>query len=110
MQFHFALVCFPSSLDGGTIASVFDFLFSGCNPGRTFFHLLKNGSRLTTRSLMTGRLGSGSTIITSALSVATRVWHASRGCQLIAIAHVPHMPTRHEQRNATDESCWRWMS
>src|SRR3954469_15066964 len=99
MQSRFTWACLPKSLSGGTIAKSFESLFFGCRAGRTFFHLAKNGPRSTTRSFETGRLASGSIVIASALRVSTRVWHASRGIQLIRIAQVPHIPTRQEQRN-----------
>src|SRR4051794_26796184 len=107
MQSRLLPACLPNSLSGGTIASSFESLFLGCNAGRTFFHFAKNGPRSTTRSFETGRVGNGSIVIVGAPRVSTRVWQASLGIQLIRIAHVPHMPTRHEQRNESDGSCSR---
>src|SRR3954454_8404330 len=105
MQSVLTCDCLPNSESGRTIASSLESLFLGCRAGRTFFHLAKNGPRSTTRSFETGRLASGSIVIASEFSVSTRVWQASRGIQLIRIAHVPHMPTRHEHRNESDGSC-----
>src|SRR4051795_2982678 len=99
MQSRFTWACLPKSLSGGTIAKSFESLFFGCRAGQTFFHLAKNGPRSTTRSFDTGKFASGSITIESVASVSPRVWHASRGIQLIRIAHVPHIPTRQEQRN-----------
>ena len=37
-------------------------------------------------------------------SAEIRVLHAKRGTRLIYIAQVPHIPTRHAHRNASEES------
>src|SRR3954468_16305073 len=109
MQFHLPEVCLPNSESGGATANSFELRLLGCSAGRIFFQRSKNGERSTIRSFITGKCGSGATWITSLLSDATRVWQARRGWKLIDIEHVPHMPTRHEQRNARLASCWRWM-
>ena len=73
-------------------------------------HLSKNGARSHTRSLMRGRLRSGS--MTSRPSPATSfTWlrHVHRARPFTVIAHEPHTPTRHAKRYASAGSRWRWI-
>src|SRR4051794_30641115 len=73
--------------------------FAEWSAGLMRFHWAKNGSSETTRSLMTGRFGSGATLIAEDWSRLTCVLHARRGTPLMYIAHVPHIPTRQAHRN-----------
>src|SRR5690349_19996766 len=72
--------------------------FFACRPGRMRFHCAKKGSIETTRSFMTGRLGSDARSMRGESRSNGRVLQARRGTPLIAMAQVPHMPTRQAQR------------
>src|SRR5829696_5865824 len=73
--------------------------------GWTLRNLTKNASMSTTRSLMSGRPGSGATVMTFLPSWSTRILHASRLRPLISIASEPHTPCAHDRRKVSVPSC-----
>ena len=66
--------------------------------GSTRTYRSKKGAGSTTRSLITGRLRRGPTR-TVCPGVGAAVWQARASRPSTTTAHVPHMPTRHEDRN-----------
>ena len=54
---------------------------------------------------MTGRPGSGATVIRRLPSCSTRSLQASRLRPLMSIASEPHTPWAHERRNVSVPSC-----
>ena len=66
-----------------------------------------------TRSLITGNVRSGVTVIvSSSVNVDIRVMHSSRGRPLISALHDPHLPALQFQRTARSPAwvaCSRWM-
>src|SRR5580704_9953249 len=89
----------------GIRAGSLDSRSAECSAGLIFFHCSKNGSSDTTRSLITGRFGSGATVTVSEFNRPTCVLQASRGTELMYMAQVPHIPTRQAHRNDSDSSC-----
>ena len=63
-----------------------------------------------TRSLITGNVLSGWTVIVSSGSkMFMRVMHASLGLPLISMLHEPHLPALQFQRSARSLACCAWM-
>ena len=66
-----------------------------------------------TRSLITGKVRSGVTVIvSSSAKVDIRVMHSSRGRPLISALHEPHLPALQFHRTARSPAwvaCSRWM-
>ena len=69
--------------------------------GWTLLNLSKKSSMSTTRSLITGRPGSGATVILRLPSCSTRSLQASRLRPLMSIASEPHTPCAHERRKVS---------
>src|SRR5260221_7992467 len=98
MQSRLVGVSFAYADVAGMRAGSGDSRVSEWSAGLIRFHCAKKGSSETTRSLMTGRCGSGPIVTVGDLSAPTRVLQASRGTALMYIAQVPHIPTRQAQR------------
>ena len=73
--------------------------------GWTLRNFSKNASMSTTRSLTSGRPGSGATVMTFLPSWSTRILHASRLRPLMSIASEPHTPCAHDRRKVSVPSC-----
>ena len=73
--------------------------------GWTLRNLAKKPSMSTTRSFITGRPGSGATVIRLPPSWSTRILQARRLRPLISIASDPQTPCAHDRRNVSVPSC-----
>src|SRR6266705_2159708 len=84
-----------------------DCLYSPCSGGVSFSRIIQGliftsfsmkSSMFTTRSLMTGKLGKGSTVIVSPLNSWRKLAHVSLGVPSTLAPQLPQTPIRQDHR------------
>ena len=106
------LCCLYASTSSG------NWTYSPCERGRSSSRI-RNGftswsfrmksSYSTTRSLRTGKLGSGSTVTTCPRTSLMNVPHVRLGRPFTFAPHDPQIPIRHDHRNVRVGSTWSLM-
>jgi len=90
--------CYPYTI-GSRTSSIYVILYIRCPLSMFAASVYLTG----TKSLITSQCGNGYTLISPFLGIGQI--HANVFCPLIFIAQLPQIPSLHDLRNVSDESC-----